>query len=223
MKEFIKKKLHESRTFDLIESLMDEDYPSSFSMDEFKSLTSYAARIRYCGTHLQRISSGSSRIVYKIDDEKVLKLAWNQKGLAQNEVEIEYGNYHDIKDITAIVFDSEENNLWVEMELARKLTKSEFKKITGVNWDLYAKAIHNYGIDSGNGRGYKHTLPDGFIDTLWENEFVYEMFSFMGNYGIPAGDLTRTNSYGVVKRDGHDTVVMIDYGLTSDVYDSYYS
>jgi hypothetical protein len=58
---------------------------------------------------------------------------------------------------------------------------------------------------------------------MWEDEFVYAMFNFLGNYGVPAGDLKRANSYGVVKRDGGDAIVMIDYGLTSDVYDSYYS
>ena len=47
---------------------MKEDYPASFSMEEFKKLTSFAKRIAYCEEHLQRISSGSSRIVYKIDD-----------------------------------------------------------------------------------------------------------------------------------------------------------
>ena len=45
-------------------------------MKVFKSLPSFAARVRYCNEKLQRISSGSARIVYKIDDEKVLKLAF---------------------------------------------------------------------------------------------------------------------------------------------------
>lgn len=223
MKQFIKRKLQESFTYDLIETLMGEDYPSSFDMEKFKSLSSFAARIRYCGEHLQRISSGSSRIVYKIDNEKVLKLAWNKKGLAQNEVEIEYGGYYDIEGITARVFDSDPNNLWVEMELARKLSKGDFKRLTGLDWEMYAKAIHNHGIDTGNGRGYKHDLPEEFKEEVWENEFSYAMLDFMGNYGIPAGDLTRRSTYGIVKRDGQDDIVMIDYGLTSDVYDSYYS
>ena len=60
-------------------------YPVSFNMAEFKTLTTFSERIRYCQTRLQRISSGSARIVYKIDNEKVLKLAKNRKGIAQNE------------------------------------------------------------------------------------------------------------------------------------------
>ena len=233
MKKLIKKLLRESLVFtselnedafNVIEAELLEDYPNSFSIDEFKKLNSFASRIRYCEEHLKRISSGSSRIVYKIDDEKVLKLAKNKKGLAQNEVEAEYSQYYDISDITARVFDIDANNLWVEMELARRLKTSDFIKITGFKWKDYVAALHNHGEDAnGRGRSYKIDVNPDIVEAMWEDEFVYEMFDFLGTYGIPSGDLKRTSSYGVVKRDGKDTIVMIDYGLTSDVYKSYYS
>ncbi len=37
-----------------------------------------------------------------------------------------------------------------------------------------------------------------------------------------AGDLDRLSTYGLVKRDGHDTIVIIDFGLSGDVYSTYY-
>ena len=52
---------------------------------------------------------------------------------------------------------------------------------------------------------------------------MYEIFDYIGNYGVPTGDLERTNSYGLVKREGQDKIVLIDYGLTHEVYSSYYS
>jgi hypothetical protein len=61
------------------------------------------------------------------------------------------------------------------------------------------------------------------MDEMWENEFTYRMLSFMGDYDIPVGDLARLSTYGLVKRDGQDAIVMIDYGLTHDVYGTYYS
>lgn len=64
-------------------NIKEMTYPETFNMEEFKSISRFASRIKYCETHLQRISSGSGRIVYKIDDEKVLKLAKNPKGVAQ--------------------------------------------------------------------------------------------------------------------------------------------
>lgn len=208
-----------------LDELLSEDYPSSFDMEEFKKLTSFAARIRYCEEHLQRISSGSSRIVYKIDDEKVLKLAKNKKGLAQNEIEVIYGQSYDLESTVAHVFEHDENYLWVEMELARKVRKNDFKRITGFYWDDYVMAINNYGeeVHSRGGQSYKMPLDKEVYDAMWEDEFVYDIFGFIGNYHIPVGDLKRLSSYGIVKREGKDEIVLIDYGLTTDVYDSYYS
>jgi len=208
------------------EHILIEDYPEQFDMDYFKSLPSFRARIKYCEDNLSRISSGSSRIVYKIDDTKVLKLAKNKKGIAQNDVEIEYSKYYDIKDIVAEVFDYEENGLWVEMELATKLTIGKFKQITGLNFKDYGLALHNYAVEHGvpvmRGK-LKYKIDKEFMGEMWENEFSYQILSFIANYDIPPGDLGRLNTYGVVKRNGEDTIVMIDYGLTSDVYTSYYS
>lgn len=221
----IKTRLSEELTFDLIEQMIGEDYPSTFDMDEFKTLNSFKKRIEYCNEHLKRISSGSSRVVFMIDNEKVLKLAKNQKGLAQNEVEIQYGNDGYLENIVAKVYDYDENNLWLEMQLAKKLTKSNFKQITGFNFDDFATAVHNYGIDSGNASRHaqKRPIDSKIVEAMWEDEFVYGIFDFIGNYGIPAGDLTRLNSYGVVTENGADRVVIIDYGLTHDVYQSFYS
>lgn len=225
MKDFIKKKLTESITLNIVENMMvDEDYPSTFDMEHFKTLTKFAERVRYCEEHLKKIASGSSRIVYMIDNIKVLKLAKNKKGIAQNEVEIEYGQYNDISDIVAQIFDyDEENSFWVEMELATKVKKSDFKTIVGYSFEDYQVAIHNYGVDSGNSKGFKYDIDKELADGMWENEFMYEMFSFIGNYSVPTGDLERLNSYGVVKRDGQDKIVLIDYGITHKVYSTYYS
>jgi hypothetical protein len=214
MKRYIQKLLREN--------LVGEDYPSSWNIEEFKKLNSFTKRVEYCNTHLKRLAAGSSRIVYMVDNEKVLKLAKNKKGLAQNEVEIEYGNYYDLSGIVAKVFESDENNLWVEMELAKKVTPNIFKNVVGVSFDEYVNAMkYNYFTNIKPNR-YPTAKPEN-MDEMWDNEFVYEMLSFMGNYDIPVGDLGRLSTYGLVSRDGSDTIVMIDYGLTNDVYGTYYS
>jgi hypothetical protein len=63
--------------------------------------------------------------------------------------------------------------------------------------------------------------PESYDET-WENDFVKSIYDIIGSYNIPSGDLTKLSTYGVVKRNGQDDVVMIDYGLTKEVYDSYY-
>lgn len=61
-------------------------YPMFFNMEEMLSLDSYSARVRYCQQRLQKIGNGSSRVVFAVDDEKVLKVAKNKKGIAQNQL-----------------------------------------------------------------------------------------------------------------------------------------
>ena len=206
----------------LTETYLEEDYPSTWNADEFAKLPSFTKRVEYAQKNLQRISSGSSRIVYKIDDTKVLKLAKNKKGLAQNEVEIGFSNDYMWDGLVAEVFNYDENNLWVEMELAKKLTSSLFKQITGLDFKEYGDCLRYYEQEQSPRRGFRVSKPESY-DDMWENEFGSEMFNLVGSFDIPVGDLTRLSTYGVVNRGNDLSVVMIDYGLTEEVYSNYYS
>ena len=57
---------------------------------------------------------------------------------------------------------------------------------------------------------------------MWEDEFCYDIFNYIGNYDIQFQDLLRLNSYGIVNRNGEEKIVIIDYGLTNKVYSNYY-
>ena len=209
----------------IFEELIDEEYPIEFDMGEFKKLNSFNKRVKYCEAKLHRISSGSGRIVYRIDDEKVLKLAKNKKGVAQNEVEEGYSKYQDIKDIVAKVFDVHPHSLWIEMELARKVTRSNFKVVTGYDWKDYVIAMNYESERVKNSRNTTlHGISQELLQHMWDDDdgLAYSMFNFMAGYDLPVGDLTRSSSYGIVKRYDEDAIVMIDYGLTNDVYDGYY-
>jgi hypothetical protein len=203
---------------------ISEDYPPNFNMDEFKKLTSFRKRLNYCNKNLQRIGSGSSRAVYKIDEEKVLKLAMNRKGLAQNEHEITMAQYYDIQDIITKMFDCDENtHMWVEMELAKKLTNSDFERIVGFKFNDYVAAIHNYYLDSVKNQNYGFLKIDkDLVQDMWENEFIYQIFNFIGSYEVPSGDLEKLNTYGIVNRDGHETIIIVDYGLNNEILKKFY-
>jgi hypothetical protein len=224
MKDFIKQKLSENLVHEVIESYLEEDYPSNFDLEEFSKLNSFNKRIQYCQERLKRISSGSSRIVYMVDDTKVLKIARNKKGLAQNEIEIDYSNYYDLKDITAQVFAYDQNNLWVEMELAKKVTPAIFERVVGFTFADYCAGLrkHHDEINPKRGSWFSSDVSKEVYEAMWEDEFTYEMLSFIGGYDIPVGDLCKLNTYGLVKRNGEDTIVMIDYGLNNDVWQDYY-
>lgn len=120
---------------------INENYPNSWDFNTFNNLKTFKSRIDYCNKTLHRIGSGTSRIVYQIDDEKVLKLAKNEKGIAQNDIEIQYSNYSDISDITAEIFNHDQNDIWLEMEVANKLTTNIFKNIVGYSFKDFVAAM----------------------------------------------------------------------------------
>lgn len=207
-----------------VESELSEEYPTGFSLDEFKNIRSYAAKMRYAEKYLGKpIGRGSSRMVYRVDETKVLKLVKNRKGVDQNEAEIDWydDSYHD--EILARVIDFDRvNGLWVEMELARRVKKSDFKRLWGVDFydlDTYllVKEYENKGKIS------MSYIDDETYDELNENDNVMMLVSFMYDSDSVAGDFGKTNSWGLVNRDGEEKLVLIDFGLTNNVYQSYYS
>lgn len=206
----------------LKERELEEDYPSTFDMEHFKGLPSFKKRIDYATEQLQKLSSGTARMIFKIDEEKVLKLAKNRKGLGQNRVEYDMSDDPVAGDIFAKVYDGDEDEFkWIEMELARKLKKSDFKKIVGIDFKDYAQYVENVDYQK-DGDAEIYHIEDSVKKELEENEFVYDVVDYIVNFDIPAGDLSRPSSYGVVKRDGQDKVVLVDYGLDKSVQKEYY-
>lgn len=222
MQDFIKKRLQEESDYNLVESMIGEDYPSNWNIEEFKKLRSFSDRIKYCEANLRKVRAGSGRIVYIVDDTKVLKLAKNEKGIAQNEVEIAWGKDSYYEDILAHTFDNDENDLWVEMELARKVTPNIFKKIIGVDIYTFSVYLRIFEARMKGGKIY-WSVDDDVKEMLDNSDFVNGIKDFIVGTDSSSGDLGRLSSYGLVNRGHGDQIVIVDFGLTSDVYASYYA
>lgn len=207
--------------FKLLKKNLNEDYPSNWDVEYFKTLKSFNDRIKYCKENLQQIGSGTSRIAYKINEQKVLKLAKNKKGIAQNRVEVGFSNDSYFNTIVAEILNYDDDFLWVEMELARKVTPTIFKNISGFEFEDFADAINYYYHDSQGKSTFDLHIPNNY-DEMWENDFVYNYFNVIGGYShLPIGDFLRLSSYGLVKRDYGDDIVLVDYGLDSEVLKMY--
>lgn len=211
--------MHDYRSF--YTDSVNEDYPAAWNKEEFQKIRSFAGKLKYANEHLQKIATGSGRAVFKIDDQKVLKIAKNKKGLAQNSVEGE--GYIQNFSIVAKTFEIGDDiqdigPFWIEMELAKKIGKPRFKQLTGVS----IEKAHGY-LTKHMGRGQWYpTISDEEAKLLDENEFILEMMDLVGNYDMSVGDFGRTSTYGEVTRDGKPKVVLVDFGLTNTVWDDYY-
>lgn len=225
-------------------------YPSAFSFKELNDLRTYAAKKRYLESHLEKIGSGSSRIVYAVDDEKVIKLAKNRKGLAQNEVEADKNTYYPAApiDIFARVYDYDDGYYWIEMEVARKAKKSDIKSLYGVSFELITDFIRKiYSIRGNDVYKYRHISPntrnfdrfyDDYIsagdgeDTLWFEiseklyNFLNEIDEYIGMHTCnwtDVSDWMRLANWGIVTRNGEEHLVIVDNGLNDEIYKTHYS
>lgn len=206
----------------ILNPLQEMAYPTEFSFDTLNSIKAYSKRIEYVASHLKRIGAGSSRIVYQVDDEKVLKLAKNKKGVAQNEVESDYGlQYYSI---VAKVFETSADGRFVEMELAYKATEKMFEAIVGVSLTELEAYLSYYSYYLTRQPSWAKDYPEDKKEIMQENEFIQEITDLAGSYGYDLpGDFSRISSYGLVKRNGEPSIVLIDYGFNTTVRKDHYS
>lgn len=232
MLKILQKKLEESvgksmlikslifEELDLNEGDIEEmaNYPEGFSLEKLKSLPSYAQKTGYAMKHLARIGAGSSRVVFVADDQTAIKVAKNKKGLAQNELEIEVSQYDSDGVITAKVFDHDEDNLWVEMELARKAKPSDFPNLIGFPMEVFFDSLRVI-----SSRLHHKFWGNSTIDpSLSENDSFKKIVQIMADLDMTHGDITRISSWGVVKRNGQEKLVLVDFGLNKQVWNNYY-
>lgn len=188
-----------------IASLSDE------KLKELSKINSFAGRIRFCDANFVKLKAGSSRIAYAYTSDLVIKLAKNEKGIAQNSVEADGFIQQHYKDLVANVLDSDPNNYWLVAEKAVKITPSQFKHLAGFS----ILNMYHYLLSKFENR--KNMIVDEF-DKINESEMVHELMDLMANFSMPSGDMGRVSSWGKVR----DRLVLIDYGLTDEIKNEYY-
>ena len=217
----------------------EANYPSSFSIDDFKKLPSFRQRVEYANKTLKRISSGSSRIVFEVDEHTVLKIAKNRKGIAQNELEIEMSDDYYLNDIglMAKIFEKDEENfMWLEMEKASKLTEKKFKQLTGKPFYFLEKFIFYFVKKYSNRfKLFPSASEQEVQDAIGENElfpetnygvkFFTQVKNYVSNYTPDIStiqDMRQMSTWGTVKRDGKEEIVIVDYGVNDEIINTYY-
>ena len=204
---------------------LTEDYPIGWNKTEFEAINSFSGKLKYAREHLQIIASGSGRSVFKIDEQKALKIAKNRKGLAQNKVESDWSmNQYGV---TAETFDIGEDvkgvgPFWVEMELAKKVSRGRFQEITKISIDDLDWYLREERAKYTRGMKYISSIPVAKQEEWNNNEFVSDLMSLANDFDMSTGDMGRLSTYGEVLREGTPSIVLVDFGLTKTVWDDYY-
>lgn len=203
-------------------------YPAGFNLSDLEALPSYAARVRYCAERLTKLGQGSSRIVFAVDSEKVLKVAKNAKGIAQNKEEGE--DWKQTYCCFAKVYDKSEDGIFLEMQAARRAKKSDFKRLTGYDFNVMCQWIeYTKSLYSRTARMYGGAVKNPLFDSEEWSEYLddYNVFSgihaYLCDYQLESvGDFERLSSWGVVSENGEESLAIIDFGLSDEVYSNYY-
>lgn len=205
-----------------------------FRVDMLRQLPSFRAKIRYCNQWLgPYMGSGSSRLVYEIDDNVVLKLAKNNKGIAQNEKEysIKNDNYKSDFNIFPKVFNGsdEENFQWILAESVVPAEADDFKKATGFPW----KIVKQFIVTVFNRYAYRMSRLEGSLtDEQYEkimeydeenSYFFHELEDYLSNYQVsPVNDYFRIANWGLTLRGNQPYMVILDDGIDDEILDKYY-
>lgn len=207
--------------------LVKEAMGDEFSFETLRSLPTFISRKKYCDMYLgYHVGKGSSRIVYQIDDNKVLKLAWNQKGIAQNREEFSFSQEW-LVDVTPEVFNEMsdiENYTYITSEYVLPAKEKDFKEVFGINFRQFQTLVitvagwYDYKLSR-----YHQTFTDEEINKISDfNIDICQFINYISNYQPPIGDMLRLINYGLVNREGKLMIVLLDSGLTEDIYNQYY-
>ena len=203
--------------------ILNEAADDGFNPKMIDRISSFRGRLNYCKEHLGRpIGTGSSRAVFQIDDEKILKLAINPRGITQNKAEDE--RFIQTYGITTEVVDSNSDGLWIISEFAIPANKKDFQVCLGITYDEYCefvkKSARRY-LPNGR-RPYSEMSDERYEYLLENNEWLLQLDSYMADYKIKGwADLTVFRNIGMVKRNGEPTIVILDYGFNNDSVDEY--
>jgi hypothetical protein len=222
-----KKELKEFINSSIITALFERKFnPREFSKVPFEEMVEFAKNngLRYLG-------EGSSRVVFVLDSKRVIKIAINMKGIAQNRAELELS--HDREAPIARVYQYDTDMWWLVSELVRPLTSpEEFKALTGIPWQVLKRFINGrYDPDDLETfrqdmirKAQKNLFDDTSlqdVQNIDKNPAILKIAKFLTEKGsvLLPGDLMRIEHWG---KTPDQRVVLLDYGYTDEVYSDYY-
>lgn len=198
---------------------------------------SFKSRLQYALERAPRLGGGSSRVAFVIPDngrETVLKVAKNNKGVAQNEAEVDVldDGYLGKLDIVIPLVDYDKENpqpTWIQTEKANKISQRKLEKMlhAGGRWPM---TNFLYAVDNllGKKEKYMPTLDQikkDMIDTGSNEQdidiffdYVNQVADLVNSSNLLPGDFGRAANWG----EFQGRPVIIDLGYTKSVHELYW-
>lgn len=138
----------------------EEEDPSIKETKSFQDIVenmSLKEIYEYATANFKKLGEGEGRIVFDLDNGKVVKIARDRTGINQNKNEYltyEALSSNDIEDIVPEVHWSDHKYRYLVSEFAAPISESEFGSKTGIPWELYEYELEDLR------RAYERNLFD---------------------------------------------------------------
>ena len=145
----------------------------------------------------------------------------NAKGIAQNEAEFDW--YAQNYGILPNIYESADDKSWILVEYVLPAKAKDIQVCLGVDFNTFQRFVYTaYCYYSGEMDCYNQLSDEEFSEMCENNEWFESLYNYMADYQLPCGDLQRLANLGMVLRDGQPQIVILDSGLTQQIYDEYY-
>lgn len=160
-----------------------------FVLDEFKELVDLAEMHEYASKNLNFLYELPHRMVYELDEDRVLKVANDDDGVSRNSDEFRISSSHNFENvfpqnIITKVYEKDSMSYWLISERCQFVSEEEFSKIVSMGFDKFSMFLRELTI-------IEESPP----------EKVQKTIEFLKGFGIIPGSLTDFESWGKVGQE----------------------
>lgn len=180
-------------------------------LSELSKKKSFDDRVEFVEEKYEKLGTGSSRTIFKLNDDLILKVAHNEKGIAQNKVEM---NPKLQRACTNNIVMADGEGKWVIAPFTENIKKEDFKKYVGYSIDPFMNALfYKFNQESDN-----WNAPRDY-EEIEELPLFKCLEQLVLDGDILLGDASKESSWGISK---NGKILLRDIGLSREVYDDYY-
>jgi len=180
-------------------------------LKELGEIKDFEDRIEFAKKHWKLLGEGSARAAFQVNEKLVLKVAINEKGLAQNYLEMKPEMQTAC---TAKVYAADAEAKWILFQATKTITEKRFKELTGMGFGPYCKALwvkFDNNADPDAPRDFEEIEDNPFFKCV--SQLVLKNNLLVGDLGDG-----KISSYGEI--DGK--VVVRDYGMDIFLFSEMY-
>jgi hypothetical protein len=182
-------------------------------LKELSNIKEFDDRIKFAKKQgWKLLGEGSSRTAFQLNKRLIIKIAHNEKGIAQIKTEAQ-----PISQVRCVVpvIAADAKCKWIIMRATEPLTKSEFKDMVGFGFDQFMNAL----FAKFNNEDDKNFPEPRDYKEIERCELFSEVAELVFKTDNLLGDLSKISSW----RTLNGRPVISDFGLTKSTYSKYYS